>query len=50
MRNRLRKKDNKRGEKMINKNVRLTFAGQAGFIFISKKGYKVDVDLYLSDC
>lgn len=28
----------------------LTFAGQAGFIIESSSGYKVGIDLYLSDC
>ena len=28
----------------------ITFAGQAGFIFKSKTGFSVGVDLYLSDC
>ena len=28
----------------------LTFAGQAGFIIQTKSGYRIGVDLYLSDC
>ena len=28
----------------------LTFAGQAGFIIESKNGYRIGIDLYLSDC
>ena len=35
---------------MDENNVKLTFAGQAGFMIESKKGYKIGVDLYLSDC
>lgn len=35
---------------MRNKSVSITFAGQAGFIFENKNGYKVGADLYLSDC
>ncbi len=34
----------------MKKNCSLTFAGQAGFIIENTKGYKVGIDLYLSDC
>ncbi len=35
----------------MTKNLtRLTFAGQAGFIIESKNGYRIGIDLYLSDC
>lgn len=30
--------------------MKLTFAGQAGFILQTEDGYKVGIDLYLSDC
>ncbi len=30
--------------------VKLTFAGQAGFIIQSENGYRIGIDLYLSDC
>ena len=30
--------------------TRLTFTGQAGFILQTKNGYRVGIDLYLSDC
>ncbi len=32
------------------KNLKLTFIGQAGFIIELKNGYRVGIDLYLSDC
>lgn len=35
---------------MCNEKIYLTFAGQAGFIISSERGYKVGIDLYLSDC
>ncbi|MBQ4573802.1 MAG: MBL fold metallo-hydrolase [Clostridia bacterium] len=35
---------------MINRNINLTFAGQAGFIIENSAGFRVGVDLYLSDC
>lgn len=31
-------------------NTVLEFAGQAGFIFQSKSGFRIGIDLYLSDC
>lgn len=34
----------------MSKELVLTFAGQAGFIIESSGGYRVGVDLYLSDC
>ena len=35
----------------MNKNTTtLTFAGQAGFIIETKSGYRLGIDLYLSDC
>ena len=34
----------------MKKTVSLTFAGQAGFILESSSGYRVGIDLYLSDC
>ena len=30
--------------------MKLTFAGQAGFILQTEDGYRVGIDLYLSDC
>ncbi len=40
-----------KGEQKEMKNeLTLTFAGQAGFIIQSKSGYRIGVDLYLSDC
>lgn len=35
---------------MSESKIKLTFAGQAGFIIESEKGYRIGVDLYLSDC
>ena len=35
---------------MSNKGTSLTFAGQAGFIIESECGYRIGIDLYLSDC
>lgn len=35
---------------MSNNVTSLTFAGQAGFIIESKNGYRIGIDLYLSDC
>ncbi len=35
---------------MSNKVTSLTFAGQAGFIIESERGYRIGIDLYLSDC
>lgn len=35
----------------MSKNITsLTFAGQAGFMLESKDGYRIGIDLYLSDC
>lgn len=34
----------------MSKKSNLTFAGQAGFILESENGYRVGIDLYLSDC
>lgn len=34
----------------MNNKLTLTFAGQAGFILESSSGYKIGIDLYLSDC
>lgn len=34
----------------MNQTVHLTFAGQAGFIIENEQGYRVGIDLYLSDC
>lgn len=31
-------------------NISLTFAGQAGFLLQTASGYRVGIDLYLSDC
>lgn len=33
----------------MNKKIKLTFAGQAGFILESADGYRIGIDLYLSD-
>lgn len=30
--------------------LKLTFAGQAGFILETSLGYRIGIDLYLSDC
>ena len=35
---------------MSDRKTKLTFAGQAGFIIESETGYRVGIDLYLSDC
>ena len=35
---------------MHGQGINITFAGQAGFIFENEQGYRVGVDLYLSDC
>ena len=35
---------------MSKQALTLTFAGQAGFILQTKAGYRVGIDLYLSDC
>lgn len=34
----------------MKKTLSLTFTGQAGFIIETKNGYRVGIDLYLSDC
>ncbi|MBQ8897835.1 MAG: MBL fold metallo-hydrolase [Clostridia bacterium] len=34
----------------MGENISLTFAGQAGFILQTASGYRVGIDLYLSDC
>lgn len=34
----------------MSKKLQLTFAGQAGFIIESADGYRIGIDLYLSDC
>ena len=35
---------------MAKNEMRLTFAGQAGFILQTEKGIRIGIDLYLSDC
>ncbi len=35
---------------MAKNEMRLTFAGQAGFILQTEKGFRIGIDLYLSDC
>lgn len=35
---------------MNEKTLKITFAGQAGFIIETNTGYRVGIDLYLSDC
>lgn len=34
----------------MHKKIKLTFAGQAGFIIETADGYRIGIDLYLSDC
>lgn len=34
----------------MHKKIQLTFAGQAGFILETADGYRIGIDLYLSDC
>jgi L-ascorbate 6-phosphate lactonase len=41
---------NKKERLVMSGKTTITFAGQAGFILESANGYKVGIDLYLSDC
>ena len=34
----------------MKKELKLFFAGQAGFIIETTNGYRIGIDLYLSDC